>query len=85
MQDPTDVYDLDLTMDETDERRRATRALPVRCYKCAAGCVHFEFANLMLTFTRQQFLVVSAAIAATRSQLLAEQETLAPAIDSVVM
>ncbi len=81
----SDFKDFDFTSDERDERERAGEAVPVRCYKCTAGCVHFEFANMMLTFTRQQFLVVSEVIAAARSRLLDEQEPATQVVESVVM
>jgi hypothetical protein len=85
MPDPNDIYEMDLTADEPGEHKAAAQAIAVRCYKCTAGCVHFEFGNLMLTFSRQQFLAVFAAFAAARSQLLAEQESFEQTAASVVM
>lgn len=85
MYDPNDLHDFNSMTDETDARKRTGHAVAVHCYQCTAGCVHFEFGHLTLTFTPQQFLTVSAAIAATRSQLLAEEDLSMQVADTVVM
>lgn len=46
----------------------------ISCYKCSEGCVHLEYANLLLTFTPEQFLVLAEVIDKTRRQLEAELE-----------
>jgi hypothetical protein len=85
MHDSNDGYEADLMIDKIDRHKEAAQAIAVRCYKCTAGCVHFEFGNLLLTFSPQQFLAVSAAFAATRRQLLAGQESFEQTAASVVM
>jgi hypothetical protein len=51
--------------------------LAVSCYKCSEGCVHLEYANLMFTFTQQQFLTFSEVISETRRLLLEQREAAA--------
>ncbi len=48
--------------------------LEVACYKCTAGCIHLEYANVMFTFTPKQFLTFSGAIGETRRTLLQERQ-----------
>lgn len=43
--------------------------LAVACYKCTAGCIHLEYANVMFTFTQEQFLSFSEVIGTTRCTL----------------
>jgi hypothetical protein len=49
--------------------------LEVACYKCTAGCIHLEYANVMFTFTQEQFLSFSEVIGTTRRTLLQERQT----------
>jgi len=46
----------------------------VSCYKCTAGCIHLEYANVMFTFTPEQFLSFSQVISETRRRLLEERQ-----------
>lgn len=48
--------------------------IAVACFKCDEGCIHLECANLMMTFTRDQFLAFSEVITETRQRLLQEQD-----------
>ncbi len=85
MYDPNDVHDFDLMADEADAREQSGQAVAVRCYKCTAGCIHFEYGNLTLTFTRHQFLTISAAIAVIRNQLMGEEAMSTQVAETVVM
>lgn len=44
------------------------------CYKCSEGCVHMEYANIMVTFTADQFLNFSECVTEVRRRLLEERE-----------
>lgn len=46
----------------------------VACFKCSEGCIHLEYANLMMAFTPEQFLAFSEVITETRRLLLQEQD-----------
>ena len=46
----------------------------VNCYKCQSGCIHLEYAYLMLTFSQEQFLNFSQVIGKTRQALMLEHE-----------
>lgn len=46
----------------------------VRCYKCAEGCLHLEYGNVMLTFSEEQFLAFAEVVTTTRQRLLQERE-----------
>jgi hypothetical protein len=48
--------------------------ITVACFKCSEGCIHLEYANLLMTFTRAQFLAFSEVITETRRLLLQEQD-----------
>src|SRR5687767_2132 len=48
--------------------------IAVACFKCSEGCIHLEYANLMMTFTSEQFLAFSEVITETRRILLQEQD-----------
>lgn len=43
------------------------------CFVCSEGCIHLEYANLMLTLTQKQFLSLSTIVAETRQRLMQEQ------------
>lgn len=47
--------------------------LDVACYKCTAGCIHLEYANVMFTFTPEQFLSFAEVIGEMRRRLWQEQ------------
>jgi hypothetical protein len=47
------------------------------CYKCSEGCVHLEYANLMITFTAEQFLNFSECVTEVRRRILVEREATA--------
>jgi len=49
--------------------------LCVSCYKCTSGCIHLEYANVMFTFTQEQFLSFANVISETRRTLLEERQT----------
>lgn len=51
--------------------------LEVACYKCTAGCIHLEYANVMFTFTPEQFLSFSEVIGTTHRTLLQERQVIA--------
>ncbi len=55
---------------ETTENRR----LPVRCYKCAEGCIHLEYGNAMFTFTQQQFRVLAEVVVETYRRIQVETD-----------
>jgi hypothetical protein len=60
------------------------------CYKCSEGCVHMEYANIMVTFTVDQFLNFSECVTEVRRCLLDEREAMeglagATAVESFVM
>lgn len=57
-------------------RRQLTEdgRIAVACFKCSEGCIHLEYANMVLTFTQAQFLAFSEVITETRYLLLQEQE-----------
>jgi hypothetical protein len=48
--------------------------IAVACFKCSEGCIHLEYANMVLTFTQAQFLAFSEVITETRYLLLQEEE-----------
>jgi hypothetical protein len=48
--------------------------ISIACFKCREGCVHLEYANLVITFTQAQFLAFSEVIMETRQRLLQEQD-----------
>jgi hypothetical protein len=48
--------------------------IAVACFKCSEGCIHLEYANLVMTFTQDQFLAFSEVITETRRRLLQEQD-----------
>lgn len=48
--------------------------IAVTCFKCSEGCIHLEYANLMMTFTQDQFLALSEVIMETRRLLLQERD-----------
>lgn len=47
------------------------------CYKCSEGCVHLEYANVMMTFTAEQFLNFSECVTEVRRRILVEREAAA--------
>ncbi len=60
------------------------------CYKCSEGCVHVEWANMMVTFTADQFLSFSECVTEVRRRLLAEREAMeglveTPGVETLVM
>jgi hypothetical protein len=44
------------------------------CYKCSEGCVHMEYANIMVTLTVDQFLSFSECVTEVRRRLLIERD-----------
>lgn len=44
------------------------------CYQCDQGHVHLEYANMALTFTKDQFLSFSECITAMREHLLEQRD-----------
>jgi hypothetical protein len=48
--------------------------IAVACFKCSEGCIHLEYANMVLTFTQAQFLAFSEVVTETRRLLLREQD-----------
>jgi hypothetical protein len=59
----------------SDQDTNETSRVPVRCFKCAAGCVHLEYGNAQFTFTQPQFRALAEVIGAAYRQLQAEHET----------
>jgi hypothetical protein len=42
------------------------------CFKCGHDHIHFEFANMVMTFNIPQFLAISEMIGRVRLEVLAE-------------
>jgi hypothetical protein len=42
------------------------------CFKCGHDHIHFEFANMVMTFNIPQFMVISEMIMKVRQEVLAE-------------
>jgi hypothetical protein len=44
----------------------------VNCFKCGHDHIHFEFANMVMTFNIPQFLAISEMMVKVRQEVLAE-------------
>jgi hypothetical protein len=42
------------------------------CFKCGHDHIHFEFANMVMTFNIQQFMAISEMFGKVRQEVLAE-------------
>lgn len=58
-----------------------TLRIPVRCYKCAEGCIHLEYGNAMFTFTQQQFRVLAEVVGETFRRIQVETEPTADSLE----
>lgn len=47
--------------------------LPVNCFRCAEGCVHLEYGNIIFTFTQPQFRALAEIIGKVYGEIEAER------------
>jgi len=45
------------------------------CFKCGHDHIHFEFANLVMTFNIEQFMTISEMFVKVRQEVLAASHT----------
>ena len=59
--------------DPNNESNESPR-VPVRCFKCVAGCIHLEYGAALFTFTEPQFRALAEVVGEAYRQLQAERE-----------
>ena len=58
---------------DQETRSEGGYRLPVNCFRCAEGCVHLEYGNILFTFTQPQFRALAEVISEVYSDLEAER------------